>query len=50
MKLFIPGPVTVQPDILEKMTTPMIGHRSNDASVLQERISIICVDYGTLLK
>ena len=39
MKLFIPGPVTVQPDVLEKMTTQMIGHRSNDASVLQERIS-----------
>ena len=38
-KLFIPGPVEVRPDILEKMATPMIGHRSKDASILQRRIS-----------
>lgn len=38
-KLFIPGPVEVSPDVLEKMATPMIGHRSKDASALQRRIS-----------
>ena len=38
-KLFIPGPVEVRPDVLEKMATPMIGHRSKDASILQRRIS-----------
>jgi aspartate aminotransferase-like enzyme len=38
-KLFIPGPVEVRPDVLAKMATPMIGHRSKDASELQRRIS-----------
>lgn len=38
-KLFIPGPVEVRADVLEKMATPMIGHRSKDASALQRRIS-----------
>lgn len=38
-KLFIPGPVEVSEDILLKMATPMIGHRSKDASVLQKSIS-----------
>ena len=38
-KLFIPGPVEVIPEVLEKMATPMIGHRSKDASALQRRIS-----------
>lgn len=38
-KLFIPGPVEVSKDVLEKMSTPMIGHRSKDASALQRRIS-----------
>lgn len=38
-KLFIPGPVEVRKDVLEKMATPMIGHRSADASFLQRRIS-----------
>ncbi|HHQ45432.1 MAG TPA: alanine--glyoxylate aminotransferase family protein [Candidatus Altiarchaeales archaeon] len=27
-KLFIPGPVDVSPDVLERMACPMIGHRS----------------------
>ena len=27
-QLFIPGPVDVRPDVLEKMATPMIGNRS----------------------
>ncbi len=38
-KLFIPGPVEVKSDVLEKMATPMIGHRSKDASKLQRSIS-----------
>ncbi len=38
-KLFIPGPVEVRPDVLEKMATPMIGHRSREASSLQRGIS-----------
>src|SRR6056297_1736332 len=38
-KLFIPGPTEVRDDVLEKMSTPMIGHRSKDASVLQRSIS-----------
>ncbi|OPJ58389.1 pyridoxal-phosphate-dependent aminotransferase family protein [Clostridium oryzae] len=38
-KLFIPGPVEVLPEVLEKMATPMIGHRSKDASALQRGIS-----------
>lgn len=38
-KLFIPGPVDVKQEVLEKMATPMIGHRSKDASALQRSIS-----------
>lgn len=38
-KLFIPGPVEVAPDVLQKMATPMIGHRTKDASALQRSIS-----------
>lgn len=38
-KLFIPGPIDVREDVLEKMATPMIGHRSKEISALQERIS-----------
>jgi aspartate aminotransferase-like enzyme len=38
-KLFIPGPTEVAPDVLAKMATPMIGHRSKDASNLQREIS-----------
>ncbi len=38
-KLFIPGPVNVLPEVLEKMATPMIGHRTKEASVLQRSIS-----------
>ena len=39
MKLFIPGPTNVHPDVLAKMATPMIGHRTPEASVLQKNIS-----------
>ena len=38
-KLFIPGPIEVKEEILSKMATPMIGHRSKDASNLQRDIS-----------
>lgn len=38
-RLFIPGPVEVRSDILEKMATPMMGHRTKDASALQRSIS-----------
>ncbi|MDD4779908.1 MAG: alanine--glyoxylate aminotransferase family protein [Tissierellia bacterium] len=38
-KLFIPGPIEVKQDVLERMSTPMIGHRSKDASKLQRDIS-----------
>ena len=39
-KLFIPGPVDVSDDVLEKLATPQIAHRSKEASLLQERISL----------
>jgi len=38
-KLFIPGPVNVTEDTLQKMATPMIGHRGKEASTLQRGIS-----------
>lgn len=38
-KLFIPGPVEVRQEVLDKMATPMIGHRSKEASQLQRDIS-----------
>lgn len=38
-KLFIPGPIDVREDVLQKMATPMIGHRSKAASALQRSIS-----------
>lgn len=38
-KLFIPGPTEVRRDVLDRMSGPMIGHRSSDASALQRRIS-----------
>lgn len=38
-KLFIPGPVEVREEVLQKMATPMIGHRTKDASALQRGIS-----------
>lgn len=38
-KLFIPGPTEVRDDVLQKMATPMIGHRSKEASKLQRDIS-----------
>ena len=38
-RLYIPGPVEVRQDILDKMATPMIGHRTKDMSNLQQGIS-----------
>lgn len=38
-KLFIPGPVDVREDVLQQMATPMIGHRTKEASKLQKDIS-----------
>jgi len=39
LKLFIPGPVNVEPDVLEKLATTQIAHRSKICSDLQKRIS-----------
>ncbi|MFZ5969522.1 MAG: pyridoxal-phosphate-dependent aminotransferase family protein [Bacillota bacterium] len=38
-KLFIPGPVDVTNDVLQKMASPMIGHRTKEASELQKNIT-----------
>ena len=38
-KLFIPGPVNVTEGALQKMATPMISHRTKEASNLQRNIS-----------
>ena len=35
-KLFIPGPIDVSEDVLEQMATPVISHRSKEASELQK--------------
>jgi len=40
LKLFIPGPVDVDQEILDQLATPQIAHRSKTASELQERISL----------
>ncbi len=39
IKLFIPGPVDVDPDVLQRLATPQIAHRSKTATELQKRIS-----------
>lgn len=38
VKLFIPGPVEVRPEILAAQTLPMIGHRSPEYAELHARI------------
>ena len=38
-RLFIPGPVEVREDVLQKMATPQISHRGKEASALQRNIS-----------
>lgn len=37
-KLFIPGPVDVREDVLQKMATPMIGHRTQECTDLGKSI------------
>jgi len=37
-KLFIPGPVDVREDVLQKMATPMIGHRTPECTELGKNI------------
>lgn len=37
-KLFIPGPIDVKEDVLSKLSTPQIGHRTQEASDLQRNI------------
>ena len=39
LKLFIPGPVDVDADVLEKLSTTQIAHRSKTATELQKGIS-----------
>src|SRR5687768_328077 len=38
-KYFVPGPTWVRPEILQEMTRPMIGHRSNEFKELFRRIN-----------
>ncbi len=38
-RLFIPGPVDVREDVLQKMATPQIGHRTAECTELQKSIS-----------
>ncbi len=38
-RLFIPGPVDVREDVLQKMATPQIGHRTPECTELQRSIS-----------
>ncbi len=38
MKLFIPGPVDVEQDVLKEMTNPMIGHRTGEFRQLHDEI------------
>jgi len=38
-RLFIPGPTEVRAEILEVLSTPMIGHRSKDFSQLLEEVT-----------
>ena len=48
-KLFIPGPIDVSEDVLEKMATPVISHRSKEASELQKSITEKAKNYSTLI-
>lgn len=38
-RLFIPGPVDLRDEIREAMASPMIGHRSKDATELQKELT-----------
>ncbi|NPB04260.1 MAG: alanine--glyoxylate aminotransferase family protein [Thermotogae bacterium] len=37
-KLFLPGPVEVLPEILERQSLPLVGHRSKEFSQIYERV------------
>ncbi|MDE3090839.1 MAG: alanine--glyoxylate aminotransferase family protein [Chloroflexota bacterium] len=37
-KLFIPGPVEVLPDVLERLSTPLIGHRTAEYRAFHARV------------
>ena len=37
-KLFIPGPVDVRPEVLAKMSTPMISHRGKALAAFAEKL------------
>ena len=37
-RLFIPGPTEVDPAVRERMSAPPVGHRSEEATVLGERV------------
>lgn len=39
MKLFLPGPVSVRKEVLEKFLDPVIGHRFEEASEVQKSIT-----------
>jgi len=48
-KLFIPGPVEINPEILQAMATPMIGHRMPEYAQLHKRVTdklkrVMCTD------
>jgi aspartate aminotransferase-like enzyme len=38
-KYFVPGPTWVRPEILQELTRPMIGHRSNEFKELFRRVN-----------
>jgi aspartate aminotransferase-like enzyme len=38
-KLYIPGPVEVNPDVFEAMSAPMIGHRMKEYAVLHREVT-----------
>ncbi len=53
-RLFIPGPVDVRPDVLEKMATAQIGHRTPECTALQKSISekmqkLMCTENDIIL-
>ena len=39
VKLFIPGPTEVRPDVLAEMARPIISHRSAEMAAMQRKIS-----------
>ena len=39
VKLFIPGPTEVRPDVLAEMARPLISHRGEDIATLQRSVS-----------